>query len=1125
MWQGIATKAKMISAAMSGDLTARTISDTSTQVLSAKETLALASGDPLVQERIETESKVAELQRSYNTHLELEAEHTRAVGKLQREIAKSESDAELAQKAIEAKKDWLNERRAAIRKAKPKLNDEQVAEAAEKQLLTIPGIDEPKGEDLKDLVAPMKKGDEDIKLGTYGPFTLIGESTWFGNAIAIEGAGWNTAVSKDSTGSGIMQSLRSWWNAVDHNLSFAETRLKKAEQELQVRSGRKPGEFEKLPELEAAQARLEELNKEFGLYDDEGAPEAEGGETAGGVVMGSGLGALQPYLEKAWEKIRGKQQQQEEKPKVFPKGDRAIWQQTRAEYLRPLEQERDYYNSRFYKDGKVPKPTLMDKLSKSPEAAAAIRNIDNSLPQSDYQGATSNIAAMGAARIEHRDAVLKAYTSGEDVPAEVLADYPELERDGMLRAIRAKAKRNSDVVSRLISDESGSFNPAPLVQAVKDAKDSDLVKAALDFMRPTGSRIGELGKAGGKLHELLVKARDTGEVNAGLKIARLVYDTGIRTLTKDQRLNLSDALEGRAKPTAKVLPVMKAARKLLDELAAEAIQLKMKVYRKDPATGQTVRVPFQRRKNYYPHSIPRPDQLKRGQIREDVIAGMVRRGVSKDAQDAGKFVDGYVRYVETGQKQSADKMIKYLIRTGQAADPNEAFKLLEAMRKNVIKRNTSLEHSREVNLPFWDPDALRVLPSFITSQAKRLAQVEHFGGQDHRKITALRRGIRSKEGQDASDFVGKAVKEVLGTANHEAQLEMLSAKLRSANAWKLGLAFIPNSMQGFLNSWFKSDIHSAAAGLRAAFTEDGKRFATESGASLDSVLHEAMRNTGEDGRALAVFLKLFTATERANRIVAANSGATWARREFNRLRLNPKNQSAREHLQELGIDVAAALKRGSLTQQEILLAGNKFSGVTQFRGDVLENPLWSAGPIGKLIYQFKQYAYGQARLVANTLQQEWRNNKARMIRRLLILAIVFPMAGAVVDAIREIIKTGGLDKHKKLVARFMHGFIGASTLGMVSDLFEAGSMRKVANTIVGPTLSSLADLVEAAAADTATVNKRLHGNRTVHNPGYALAKWLTRQGPFGSLLAPWIFPPKAHHGTRYGRSESERLAG
>lgn len=965
MWQGIATKAKMISAAMSGDLTARTISDTSTQVLSAKETLALASGDPLVQERIETESKVAELQRSYNTHMELEAEHTRTVGRLQREIAKAESDAELYQKAIAEKKDWLAERRAAIKKAKPDLADEKVAEAADKQLLAMPGIKEPKGEDLKDLVAPMAKGDDDVQLGTYGPFKLIGSSNWFGNKVEIDGAGWSTSVDKNSTGSGIMQSLRSWWMSVESGLPMAEARLKKAEQELQVRSGRKPGEFEKLPELEAAQARLEELNKEFGLYDDEGAPEAEG---------------------------------------------------------------------------------------ETPAAA------------------------------------------------------------------------EPGVVSRLISDESGAFNPAPLIQAFKDAKDSDLVKAALDFMRPTGSRIAELGKAGGKLHELLVKARDTGEMNAGLKIARLVYDTGIRTLTKDQRFNLVDALEGRAKPTAKVLPVMKEVRKLLDELAAEAIRLKVKVTRKDPATGQRVRVPFTRRSNYFPHRIPNVDQLKRGQIREDVIAGMVRRKVSADAQEAGKFLDSYVRYVETGKRQSADRLIKWLIRTGQAQTPNEAFKLLEAMRKNLIRRNRSLEYSREVNLPFWDPDALRVLPGAITGQAKRLAQIEHFG-QDHGKITALRRGIRSKEGQEASDFVTEAVKEVLGTANHDAQLERFFAKLRSANAWKLGLAFIPNTAQGFLNSWFKSDIHSAAAGLRAAFTEDGKRFATESGASLDSVLHEAMRNTGQDGRALGIFLRLFTATERANRIVAANSGATWARREFNRLRLNPKNESARDHLAELGIDVAAALKRGSLTPQEILLAGNKFSGVTQFRGDVLENPLWTASPIGKLIYQFKQYAYGQSRLVANTLQQEWRNNKARMIRRLLILAMVFPMAGAVVDAIREILKTGGLDKHKKLVARFLHGFIGASTLGMVSDLFEAGSIRKTANTMVGPTLSSLADLVEAAAADTSTVNKRLHGKRTAHNPGYALAKWLTRQGPFGSLLAPWIFPPKAHHGTRSGRSESERLAG
>jgi hypothetical protein len=63
MWQAIESKSKFISKALAGEVSARTVKDTDEMVLTAAEVKAIASGNPLVMEKIKLELELARLRQ------------------------------------------------------------------------------------------------------------------------------------------------------------------------------------------------------------------------------------------------------------------------------------------------------------------------------------------------------------------------------------------------------------------------------------------------------------------------------------------------------------------------------------------------------------------------------------------------------------------------------------------------------------------------------------------------------------------------------------------------------------------------------------------------------------------------------------------------------------------------------------------------------------------------------------------------------------------------------------------------------------------------------------------------------------------------------------------------------
>ena len=63
MFQSIESKARFIEQALAGEITARTVEDTSDVVLSAAEIKAIASGNPQIVRKVQLEAEVARLER------------------------------------------------------------------------------------------------------------------------------------------------------------------------------------------------------------------------------------------------------------------------------------------------------------------------------------------------------------------------------------------------------------------------------------------------------------------------------------------------------------------------------------------------------------------------------------------------------------------------------------------------------------------------------------------------------------------------------------------------------------------------------------------------------------------------------------------------------------------------------------------------------------------------------------------------------------------------------------------------------------------------------------------------------------------------------------------------------
>lgn len=541
-----------------------------------------------------------------------------------------------------------------------------------------------------------------------------------------------------------------------------------------------------------------------------------------------------------------------------------------------------------------------------------------------------------------------------------------------------------------------------------------------------------------------------------------------------------------------VKPIPKEELGLSDKIQ-KAAQAARKVYDEIITLAGDVGMQTQKRQFYFTHHIPNPQTVALSEtektalatakttaereaihlqskakesLRRDILENMVyKEKAFNNIEKAASVLDGWSEYVLTGQRIINEKnkpFFEYLIKTGQAKSLEEAEgkAFRDFLRRPLprIPRFGPLEYSRELNVPIYDPDPRRVIPSYVLNAYTRLETARSFGPQNQ-KLNAMLNKIRKTEGVEVARDVDKLIRTITGQIDRAPAREKLSITLRMLQVPKLSFGQILNISQSYLNTWLGADLGSMAYGLQSAFKDAGVREGLRAGATLQSVINQQLAYFGGGQNFANNILKYtgFNWTELFNRTVTANATKKYVEKTFDKLKANPDNRFLRWRLEEFMINPDEALAKGALTETETLRAMNKGTIMMQFLSDPLYLPEFASSPEGKAFFQFKNYSYNQAIFVKRQLLNP-NIPLTHKLRSLLILGTIFPMSGEVALDVRSLLT--GAKRPTKAWDRYWSNISNAGTFGLWTDFIESAHYRQVAETIGGPTVGTIADLTE-----------------------------------------------------------------
>lgn len=650
------------------------------------------------------------------------------------------------------------------------------------------------------------------------------------------------------------------------------------------------------------------------------------------------------------------------------------------------------------------------------------------------------------------------------------------------------------------------------------------------LLYPTMTRLRDLGKKGVAIAEgfknISIEAqRKAGETMLKFGKVGIVKNPRLfptlqkkvaKLLSRDAAWrgenSLLDVLSGKTSPkatSAQVGAAGKVGRKVLDEIADSADDIGILVGKRHKyiphltpsakvvALNNKQRVALQKAK-----TIAEKEAIYLANpLRKDVIENAVfKEKAFKSISTAGQVLDSWTVYVQRGRRIIDEKVrpfLDYLIKTGQAKSLKEAeakaYRTFLHRPLRRIARYGPLEFSREINFPFWDPDPRRFLPAYTIDAITRMETAITFG-PENQILNRMIKTIGQTKGIQTAREVDNLVRTITGQIRRQPARHQVSFALRMIQTPKLAYAQILNIGQN-LNTLLASDVGSLAYGLQSAFTDKGVQNALKSGAILQSLMRKQLSYIGGSGFGERILKYTgFTWTELFNRTVAANAGMKYAQKTFAKLKANPTNKFLRWRLEELGISPDTALNRGNLIERELLRAGNLMSSKTQFLSEPLYLPAWASSPEGKVVFQFKNFAFNQALFVKRQLLSP-QVPLTRKIRTLAILSLVYPMSGEVLGDIRSLLT--GVKRPTKAWDRYWSNIAMAGTWGLAMDFWEAARFRRVAEQIGGPTVGSVAELSENFVASV-----------EAGEPTSGFIKSVLRQTGVLRPIGNWLYPTR-----------------
>lgn len=453
------------------------------------------------------------------------------------------------------------------------------------------------------------------------------------------------------------------------------------------------------------------------------------------------------------------------------------------------------------------------------------------------------------------------------------------------------------------------------------------------------------GEAGKKLVRLMQDEQVKADLKAGeLKSIVKQYTS---KLTPDQKMNLTDVLEGKATPIdTQVDESSKALREMLNKVQSEAKGTGLE-------TGYL--------ENYFPRKYNWDEITKAGR-KEKILQSMVDSGQAGTKAEAEQFLNDFIF-------------------------------------KNTQRKSGNLEYERMFDIEGYERDPEKALTMYADSAARRITEAKMFGKKDEIPSALINKisegGGDYREAQKVFDYVYKGEPK-----NSFAQF------LLGYNAFtKLSLGFFSNLTQsvntaakgGLLNT-LKGAGQALAQGIKAVKKTDYDDISVLAN-TLDD--HVSLQEAGLSNKFMNGAMYLFQKIENFNRRTASNTGVLRAKELADVFKKDPNSAFASRQLESLGIKVEDIIN-GTLTEKQLLTAANKMTRITQFKIDALNLPTMWRSPLGKVLSQFKSFSFMQTKFIRDEIFKEAKQGNLAPLLRFFALA---PIASYMTQSMRNTINS------------------------------------------------------------------------------------------------------------------------
>jgi hypothetical protein len=453
------------------------------------------------------------------------------------------------------------------------------------------------------------------------------------------------------------------------------------------------------------------------------------------------------------------------------------------------------------------------------------------------------------------------------------------------------------------------------------------------------------------------------------------------------------------------------------------------------------------------------------------------------ANNTDPMVSYIMKHNKLNQKQSVD-VLKGISNsrkspTNMFSDYSQ-FGIEGRLGENMSRKMGSIEYSRPIDLPFYDVDPERVITSYILNANKRLAEIKNFGMGDELLKQSLEKMVA--EGGDGR-LAANLIDHLTGRIGRDPAFGFISdtasQNLRGVQViTKLGLASIRNASQSANTAMF-TNIRDTARNLsKYVFMPDARRQmqseAIQMGSSIPGAMSDLMKGLGSDGsirlwgRTISPHSFLsktgFLAVERMNRVVSAHAAKDFALRIAKEYGTMTASELKSSHgkllgrtLKRLGQDPNKVIKKGGILNfNDFAKAARITESATQFETGLMDLPLFWSSPEGKILTQFKPFAFKQAQLMKKMFIDEAMKGN---MKPLITAVIALPIIGEMTEDTRSILTFR--KRNAKGLERLAENAAAIGAGGMFQDILQQEKMNNLPNFLMGPTASDFSKAVDA----------------------------------------------------------------